>query len=1191
MSWLQRGLFSMRRRSDSQSKEDESKTHSPEDTAAEKPATSASAQAQAQEQTQARAEGSYGGSHASNSKKQLVADSGLLDEHIEDVDGLFAKLSIVEMRQYEQLLQGRIENTQKQMRKVAGEHYPELINAADSVVTMDASSASVSMRLSNLRHMLEETKTAAGLSEDSAEKMAKHGEPARGVAEFGEQQQQRQRQQDSLQAKIYSIAAQVKVLVDTPEQIWKALESQRFLQATLLYLIAGEIHERLCEQSRLMSPSASQSAAAALDDQSIVDPLLAFPVIERQWVSVAPFREQIMAKAHQLLASTEDVSIEAFMSSICAITLLEDVDAETACTIFLSHRGEALRPLLDNVAARFGTSEESADRLDTALQELLGRIRQVLTDYVVIFGVPDDRAVGWEVESKHRRQHNQHLALGQQDGHGQQRKYASWMLTTLASISADTDLPVPPSLQPLWHGRDDGQQQLSAAGQAGGVDASEKRRSEMHNMKSRRRKSSIAGSVISSTIPASPMSISAAAEGHMADSKFSPSSAATRSGNAGHGHTFSSPAVPLAGAHINGEFSQPWTASARRGTHTSGVFMVAKYLPEEIAQFKPPLPRVLDIDMMQPDSESLNEADEDIVSLEYYMRDAKALLRALAAQVQPSLERVARHALDIWWRDMMASIEESVSAAVSSQVQSVADAAHIGSSIHGWETSGNKSWTRGFSWTTIASNAVLISGASGGSLYGSVIEPLLQQRARELQFAAVDLALSSPEAFLQNADVSDILSGHLPWRPFALDTGGMLAQEHFAVDPFGHVQTATTPSTAALWRNKSTSSLFGFTEKPADPATGSTVDQFVAEVQGGLEFLPVPVRSLGNGISGALLLAWRDGDVWWRQMNGAAALPEALVCARYFVGQWSAMADRLAQWGAGAISQAQEATAAGNWAAGAVEPDGGAEHMPYEVVLCIKGAWAMAVLAEVAHDVLATDTVLMRECWKQLGLSTDALAQKLQAVGRDLMEPWFAYLGTSMAHTWATEFDALYYRIPEALQRDVGATHHDIVRAWLASSSTSSFGGASAGVGVWPARYAALRRIAATTAPQQRAPGARHPGSPSAGVAVQCLAMRLRAQIQAVAGLSTLIADRGEMEQRVGRALAQAMHATVSAKQKGAAAAAAPGGSMAATEWDSEQLLADVQFMQRLLSDTDTDESYSPLLSLLAEGGEAAAGA
>ena len=55
-------------------------------------------------------------------------------------------------------------------------------------------------------------------------------------------------EEEEKKTKIYRVACQIKLLVDTPEQIWHALESSNFLIACRLFLIARQIFNNL--QSR-----------------------------------------------------------------------------------------------------------------------------------------------------------------------------------------------------------------------------------------------------------------------------------------------------------------------------------------------------------------------------------------------------------------------------------------------------------------------------------------------------------------------------------------------------------------------------------------------------------------------------------------------------------------------------------------------------------------------------------------------------------------------------------------------------------------------------------------------------------------------------------------------------------------------------------------------------------------------------
>ncbi|KAJ2745610.1 hypothetical protein GGI20_002045 [Coemansia sp. BCRC 34301] len=832
---------------------------------------------------------------------QLLVDVG-------DTDALFAKLSITEMRRYKQSLDQRLETMRAQMRRVASKHYPELIDAADSAVGMDKASAKISNRLDSLRAMLEDT---------------------RQVAKQPPKQMTSSENDSGARAKVYAIAAQVKVLVDTPEQIWRALGAQQFVQAALLYMIAREIHDQLCRQSRLVADAPS-------DGTGVVDPLLAFPVIQRQWEAVLPFRDQIAAKARQLLGSDNELA-DCGLSAICAIALLEDVDGEMACTVFLAHRGESLSPLLDRLRAI--TTARGAGELDGLLQELLGRVRQILSDYVAVFGA--------------------------RPGH------ASRILTTLASICADCDLPEATEQAP----------------------ALSKRRSDVRPRG--RRTSSIAGSVLASSL------------------------AAVSGGSA-----------------------------LERGAPGNSAFIVGKYLPREIAQFRPRVVQMLDHGIV----DALDEADEDhgmADPLDRWLDDPAALLRVLATHVQPSLERAARHALGLWWAGAAAGIQDAAQAAIGLGVLAVVDAARIGAALVGCEEA-----------TVVLNQIVHI-----GPLYQSVVEPLLQARARQLLFAAMDAALSLPEACLANVDSTDVLAGHLPWR-----------------------RAAGAPSSLA---------------------------EVTDDIRRSLDFVPPNIRTLGEAVDARLQAAWRDGSAWWQQMSGAAAQPEATACAQHFAEQWDAMCQRLEEWAAGAIAQAGAVTTYQS-------------ELPLPVALCVKGAWVAAALASVANRVLATDSMLMRECWRMIPLTIGRLTDPLVRVGERLLEPWFSHLGRSLGAMWAAQFEVLYSQIPHELRTDTAATRRDVVQAWMASKASDPLQPLAT-------RYAALRRVV------DYAPAGISP-------AVRCLVIGLRAQMQAVCGLGELVVGRHlEMRGTVGRAVADAMLAHAPARLLGG--------------WDTVQLAADIRFV------------------------------
>ncbi|KAJ1663417.1 hypothetical protein IW140_005036 [Coemansia sp. RSA 1813] len=1117
MSWLKRNLFS-RKRTGSQAKDDEKTAQSAPEIHT-KPANTD--HINSEKATLHRATLTYDVEAESGSESESEPETG--QDHLEvgkeSVDDLFARLSVAEVRQYEKTLQSHVDKIQRRMRRVATKHYHDLINAADSVVSMDASSVNISMKLTDLKSMLDDA-----LAANSKGTVVQNAALAPADAH------------EDPQTAVYAAAAQIKVLIDTPEQIWKALEARHFLQAALLYMIACKIHQKLSAEHRASTPSSGRRSEFG-DVQTKANPLPAFPVVERQWAAIASFREQITAKAHQLLETADGVSVEANASAICAIALLEDVDAEMACTLFLTRRGQSLAPLLERIGAFSG---ESAD-LPVLLQELLGRVWQVLADFVIIFGVPDDEAdpVRWQATANsgtHRQQHQQ------------QQQYASWMLTTLASLSADSDLPVSPSLQPLWQDRTAARNSGIAYDEkrtAVANDAPESADSETpkapprrlrpgrsgssSSIRARRRKSSIAGSVLSSTLTVSPLS-----ESFHFDTLRSPITPTEKTWSSRpQSMVGGSTPSDWVGAHALSDTQKPWQLSAQPGSRTSGMFIISKYLPEEIAQYRPPLARILDSEAVHSDATMLDEAAEDEnngeTGLERFLDNPRTLLKVLATQIQPRLDYTAAEALRLWWASIADNICAAATRAVKQRVLSVAEAAQIGSVMHKWESANTRIWLRGFSLVAVGANAVL-SGvmADGGSLYESLIEPLLRSRAKMLLCAAMDRTLSGVDSFVQSATESDVVAGALPWRPLPLDGGSRPLE--LAAD--------------------------------AEVSTALAMDELVEDIRGAVNAEPLAASTFKHGIIAGLQEPWRDGERWWMQISGQAAFAEAMECSRHFVHKWREMAERLDQWAVSSTADARKTLTDIESASIASGLHGGAD-VPAEVLLCIKGAWAATALADVAHALSNDGTpALVRECWQQLDITPSVLSATLQATGRALLEPWLQFLGTAMALTWAAEFDTLYYMIPHNLRADVAATRSDVVEAWTTASQNT-------GQTAWATRYSALRRISATMAAE--AAGERRASTPS--TAVRGLAIAHRMRVQAVAGGLGVLGRGGggssssaNLQQRsVTRAFARTMCAVVDARQP------SPDAASSGPEWDISQLSTDVDFALQQLG-----QSVSP---------------
>ncbi|TPX69329.1 hypothetical protein SpCBS45565_g02528 [Spizellomyces sp. 'palustris'] len=201
-----------------------------------------------------------------------------------DADSLFTKHSVADVRILHARTSTDIERKKQDLRVMVGERYRDLINTADAIKSMQSHSTTISHNIESLSTMCDARtlKTAVGmrLVRDKDTTL----EQKRGM--------------------VYSVAAQIKVLVDTPEQIWHAMESHAYLTCTLLYLIAQRIYENLQQSDTALRP------------------MMSFPVIRRQWNAVSHFRAQIIERAQGFLGSF-DQDPQNIAETLCAITLLE----------------------------------------------------------------------------------------------------------------------------------------------------------------------------------------------------------------------------------------------------------------------------------------------------------------------------------------------------------------------------------------------------------------------------------------------------------------------------------------------------------------------------------------------------------------------------------------------------------------------------------------------------------------------------------------------------------------------------------------------------------------------------------------------------------------------------------------------------------------------------------------------------
>lgn len=166
-------------------------------------------------------------------------------------------------------------------------------------------------------------------------------------------------------SRFYSVASQMKLLVDTPEKVWNALEHHEYLKAAQLYLLAQNIVSSLHIDTGTSAPSKL---------------LASFPILPRQWSSISHFKDSILQGSRKLLRDHTQ-SEQTVAECLCAIMFLEDSSPRQVFNEFLVARQASLQEL-------FHPSQQ-ATGIKTQLCEVVRLVMSSLYQVFVLFNGDD----------------------------------------------------------------------------------------------------------------------------------------------------------------------------------------------------------------------------------------------------------------------------------------------------------------------------------------------------------------------------------------------------------------------------------------------------------------------------------------------------------------------------------------------------------------------------------------------------------------------------------------------------------------------------------------------------------------------------------------------------------------------------------------------------------------------------------
>uniref|UniRef100_A0A4W5MI36 Conserved oligomeric Golgi complex subunit 1 n=1 Tax=Hucho hucho TaxID=62062 RepID=A0A4W5MI36_9TELE len=230
----------------------------------------------------------------------VVPAQSLRVSDIRDPTVLFERYNTEEIRGIERKVRGEIEHKKEELRQMVGERYRDLIDAADTIGEMRQCSESVVTSIQDMHRYCHKLKQGKSVQRQSQEKF-------------------------------YTMASQIKLLLEIPERMWSSLEASQYLQATQLYLLCCHLHRQLHLEAG--GPQYS--------------PILArFPILVRQVAAAGHFRSTILLDSKSVLRGRA-VSDQAIAEALVSTMLLEDSSPRQALADFLLARKASIQQLLN----------------------------------------------------------------------------------------------------------------------------------------------------------------------------------------------------------------------------------------------------------------------------------------------------------------------------------------------------------------------------------------------------------------------------------------------------------------------------------------------------------------------------------------------------------------------------------------------------------------------------------------------------------------------------------------------------------------------------------------------------------------------------------------------------------------------------------------------------------------------------
>ncbi|WVQ78802.1 hypothetical protein IAT38_000893 [Cryptococcus sp. DSM 104549] len=222
-------------------------------------------------------------------------------------DEVFRRLPVNEVKRVEAKMRSDALNKQSELRAMVGTRYRDLLTSATQITTLHSSSLRLSEELKEIsRSCIDPSDFNLVTDGDGNASEASEGEDV---------------------VHMLPVAAHMKLLLDAPEALYSYLAHHAYLNSAFLWLITRVVKEGLSSM-----PDDANGAY--------------LPLLQKQWETLLPFRNQIVQRASNAIRSRDKVDPKSTSETLVSIILLDNLPLVDALALLLSQRSKAVRDIL-----------------------------------------------------------------------------------------------------------------------------------------------------------------------------------------------------------------------------------------------------------------------------------------------------------------------------------------------------------------------------------------------------------------------------------------------------------------------------------------------------------------------------------------------------------------------------------------------------------------------------------------------------------------------------------------------------------------------------------------------------------------------------------------------------------------------------------------------------------------------------